>query len=153
MSSIDRREEILSRLMTIFEEMPGILRVYRNVEDVSAKERPAILMHDASEETSDIGSRPNGAMKDFFKLSPQIYIILGNRATVVGSQISEFRNSLVKRVWSDTILRDLVGIGRNRESDIRYHGCGLDTTTGETREARLQAMFEFTYLLDLNELP
>lgn len=152
MSEIDRREQILSRLMTIFDEMPGIVKTGRNVEDVSGRNRPAIIMHDAGEETADIANRPNGAKKNFMKLSPQIYIKLGDRKEIVGSRISEFRNSLVKSIWGDVILRDLVGIGRNKESDILYHGCGLDTSTGETREANLEIRFEFTYLLDLNEL-
>lgn len=153
MSEIDRREEILARLEVIFTEIPGIVKVGRNVDDVSGRARPAIIMHDAGEENADIGNRPNGAQKDFLSLSPQIYILLGNRSDIVGSQISQYRNYLVKRVWRDAVLRDLVGIGRNKESDILYHGCGLETTAGETREARLEVRFVFTYLLDLAELP
>lgn len=152
MSEIDRREQILSRLMTIFDETPGIVKAARNKEDVSGRARPAVIMHDAVEDFVDIGNRPNGAIKTFLNLSPQIYILLGDRSDVVGSRVSEFRNVLVKAIWSDGILRELVGISRNKESDIRYHGCGLDTTTGETREARLEIRFEFTYLLDLHEI-
>lgn len=152
MSSIDRREEILNRLMAIYDGIPGIVKTGRNVEDVSGKDRPAIIMHDAVEEAADMQNRPIGAKKDFMKLNPQIVLILGNRAQIVGSQISEFRKLLIKLIWEDTILRELVGIPRNKESDIRYHGCTLETTTGETREARLEVRFEFTYLLDVAEL-
>jgi hypothetical protein len=144
----DVREQILSRLMTIFEEVPGILTAARNREDVSGKARPAIIMHDAAEDTSDLSNRPRRVTKDEMVLSPQIYILLGDKADVVGSKVSEFRNWLVNLVWTDSILKDLTG----GNGDIRYTGCGLDTTTGETREARLEVRFEFTYVLDAAEL-
>lgn len=146
---IDRREEILARIRVILEEVPGVKRAARNREDVSGKDRPALIMHDAVEETADFPGRPRKTFsKDVMKLLPQIYILLGDRSEVVGSKVSELRSALVPLIWQDQQLKDLVG----SNGFIRYMGCGLDTTTGETREARLELKFEFEYTLDAAEL-
>ncbi len=151
---IDRREQILSRLMDIFQTIPGISKVYRNREDVTGRAGPTIILHDANEETADIGGRPQGAVvtKDYINLNPQIYILLGDKSEIVGSRVSELRRLLIVAIWSDSQLQEITGVHRNKESEIRYHGCGLDTATGEAREARLEVRFTFTYLLDVKEL-
>jgi len=146
---VDRREQILQRLGVIFSEVPGINKIARNAQDITGRSEPAIVMHDASESSSDLSNRPpHFTPKDQMVLSPQIFILLGDRSTIVGTRVSDFRNSLVKLIWTDSQLRDLCG----HNGDIRYMGCALNTETGETREARLEVNFEFTYMLDCAEL-
>lgn len=149
---LDRREQILARLRVIIEEVPGIRSAGRNRDDVQGRSRPAILMHDAAEDTAALSNRPSGRntknTKDLMTLSPQLYVMLGATADLVGGLISDFRRQLIPLVWTDAQLWDLVG----GNGDIRYLGCGLDTTTGESREARLEVKFEFTYMLDCKEL-
>jgi hypothetical protein len=55
---------------------------------------------------------------------------------------------LLPLIWTDGILKNLVG----NNGDIKYTGGGLDTSTGETREAVLEVRFEFHYMLDMQEL-
>lgn len=150
---IDRREAILARLMEIFSEVPGIKTAARNREDVSGGKstRPAIIMHDGAESTSGLNNRPLRSPHDMMVLTPQIFILLGDRSSVVGTDVSQYRSTLIPIIYGDSILRNLIGGGRGA-GDIHYTGCGLDTTTGETREARLEVNFEFTYTLDINEL-
>lgn len=145
---IDRREEILARLRIIIEDVPGVREVARNREDISAARRPAIILHDAAESSSGLNARPRFAPNDMIVLTPQIFILLGERTEVVGSKISEFRDPLIKLIYTDAILKDLV----SSQGDIHYTGCGLDTTQGENREARLEVSFEFTYPLKMAEL-
>lgn len=149
----DRREQILARLEAIFGTISGVAKTGRNVEDVTGKSRPAIIMHDASESSTDLSERPPGqngrvVPKDYMILSPQIAILLGDRAEVVGTRVSAMRSALVKAIWTDSQLASFLG----NKGDIRYTGCGLETQPGETREARLLVNFEFTYFLDCAEL-
>lgn len=148
---IDRREAILAQLMAIFAAVPGILRVGRNMEDVSAAYRPAIVMHDAAESSEQLSGRPRQSPKDLMVLSPQIYLLLGARQSVVGSEVSALRALIIPAIYNDLTLLDLIG-ARRGNGDIHYTGCGLDTTPGENREARLELSFDFTYVLDIREL-
>ena len=148
----DRREEILARLETIIAEVPGVVKTARNIEDVSGgiASRPAIILHDTVEEPSIESRRPRGATKELMILKPQIFILWGDRASLVATKVNEVRRSLVNLIWTDSILKDIVG--SSTDADILYRGCGLDTFSGETREAKMLVNFEFIYLLDAKEL-
>jgi hypothetical protein len=148
----DRREEILARLEAIIAVVPGAIKTARNVEDVSggAAYRPAIILHDATEEPLEMPNRPRGATKNLVILKPQIFILWGDKARLVATKVNEVRRSLINLVWTDSILREI--IGSSRDADIKYGGCGLDTYTGESREAKMLVNFDFIYLLDAEEL-
>jgi len=147
----DRREEILARLRMILETVPGIKKAARNLEEISGSDRPAIVMHDAAESDAGLANRLPKSKNDMMVLSPQIYILLGARALVVGSKISELRMAVLPVILKDEQLQELTG-GSRGNGDIHYTGCGLDTTSGENREARLELSFEFTYPLLMTEL-
>jgi hypothetical protein len=151
---LDRREQILQRLEYIFTTIPAVTKTARNREDVSGKSRPAILLHDAAEDVVDLGERPATATKDFVTMSPQIMVLLGAPAGDVGTQIAAFRASIIPAVLLDTQLRSLCAaqLPHGGGGRVRYMGCLLDTTTGETTEARLELKFELTYLMDPAEL-
>lgn len=146
---IDRREEILDRLRVIGSEVPGILDSIRNTETISGTARPVVVVHDASEDTSGLAQRNARFFpKDLIQMTPQTFILLGARRLIVGTKVNELRRQFIQLVWTDSQLKALCGTN----GDIRYTGCGLDTSEGETREARLQLNFEFTYVLDVREL-
>lgn len=146
---IDRREQILARIRVIFDSVPGVSSASRNREDVSGGARPALFLNDQDEEEVDLGRRPGRRnTKTMMSLAPQILLLLGARSDVVGTSVSQFRASVISLIWKDDTLWDLVG----QNGDIRYTGCVLDTTAGGTREAQLEVKFEFTYVLDANEL-
>jgi hypothetical protein len=147
----DRREEILARLEDIFPTITGVMKTGRNVEDVSGgiNYRPAIIMHDAAEEAVEWSNRPLGTVKELMALKPMILILWGDRTKIVATRVNELRRELIKQIWTDSILREIIG---HKPCDIKYTGCGLDTFSGETREARMQLGFDFIYLLDTNEL-
>lgn len=148
----DRREGILARLVEIFSTgIPGVVTAARNRTEVSGKNRPALFIHDAAEDEIDfVGrpGRPNHTTKNMMSLTPQIYILIGEKSDVVGTRVSEMRRAVIAAIWNDDQLWNLVGA----TGDIRYTGCGLDTSAGESREARLEVNFVFTYMLDVNEL-
>jgi hypothetical protein len=147
---LDRRESILARLDAIFADLPAVVFAGRNREEVSGKRRPAIIMHDAAEEGQHLASN-NAARKaqaDMVVLSPQIYIMLGAPSALVGTYVNEFRVIVIAAIWTDATLKSLVG----QQGDISFIGCGLETTQGETREARMEIKFEFKYPLIIDEL-
>ena len=148
---MDRRELILVRLLVILQGIPGVTLGARNRGSVSGKAQPALVMHDAVEEATEISYSREGvhyAYKALMRLSPQIYILLGNPSDVIGSDVSAMRQLLVPAIWTDPTLRGYCG----SNGDVRYIGCGLTTETGETREARLDVKFEFIYVLSASEL-
>ena len=51
--SVDRREQILARLVEIMKTVPGIDNVYRNQGDISDSARPASRVFDGGESLSD----------------------------------------------------------------------------------------------------
>lgn len=146
----DRREDILSRIRDILEEVPGIVRAGRNVEDVSggASARPAAILYDGSEDNADYSGRPKFSPKDYVTMTPQIVILLGARSEAVGTRVNDIRRLLIPLVYQDATIKQLC----TPAGDITYRSGALDTSTGETREARFEIRFDITYLMDSREM-
>lgn len=146
----DRREAILVRLREILEETPGIVRVGRNVDDVSGgvSRRPAALLYDGAEENADYEGQARFCPKDYITMTPQIVINLGARSETVGTRVNDIRRLLIPLVYKDATLKSLCTAAGN----IKFRNGGLDTAQGESREARYELTFEFTYLSDTREM-
>jgi len=147
---MDRREAILSRIRDILPQVPGIVRAGRNVEDVSGgvAARPAAILYDGAEENADYEGRPKFSPKDYITMTPQIIILLGARSENVGTKVNDIRRLLIPLIYKDETLKSLCTTAGN----IKFQSGGLDTAQGETREARYEIKFEFTYLSDTREM-
>lgn len=148
----DRREEILDRLEFLISQVPGVMKWGRNIEDVSGgiNYRPAIILHDGTEEGLEWANKPRGSIAELMSLKPEIIILWGDKAALVATKVNELRRNLIHLIWTDSELRGM--LGASQDCDIHLSGSGLETYQGESREARMLISFEFIYLLAAKEL-
>ena len=146
---IDRREMILSRLLEIAGSTEGIAGAFRNRDEISEKQRPAIVILDADEvaDDADPGSRPARSPRRV-AMTPEIYILLGAKPEELGSVINALRARFVKSVLGDSQLGSIVGTN----GDIRYEGCATALARGRSMEGEMGVSFSFTYVLRPEEL-
>jgi hypothetical protein len=145
----DRREMILTRLLEIARSVEGIITAFRNKDEISEKQRPAIVILDADEAANDADptSRPARSPRRI-SVTPEIYILLGAKPEDLGTAINVLRARLVKAVLTDTSL--LAILGSNGEA--RYEGCATALARGRTMEGEMGVSFSFTYVLRPEEL-
>ena len=131
---IDRREMILSRLLEIAGSTQGIVAAFRNKDEISEKQRPAIVILDADEaaDDADPSSRPSRAPRRV-AMTPEIYILLGAKPEDLGTAINRLRARFVKAVLGDAQLSLIVG----SNGDIRYEGCATALARGRSMEGEM----------------
>lgn len=150
---MDKREAILSQLVTICGGVEGVNAVDRNRLDVSEMLRPAVIVLDGTERLA-LRQPPSTAsatvsQKQYMDLAPQIIIALrGNSGGEAGSLASLFRNRVLTAVLNDTTLRTSV----TANGGIRYDGCVVPPPDAEAREYRIDLNLVFTYVFSLSEL-
>src|SRR5882724_4894146 len=143
--SRDRREEILARLVDLLKLLPGPQKVYRNRSQLSASQRPAIVVLDGDE---------SGTVRDFalgrplsspniMRMSPQICLMAAGGPDVVGTVLNTLRLIVIPAVLSDGPLSDFVGT----TGGIQYQGCTTDLARGRTIEGEMILNFEIHYAL------
>ena len=145
----DRREMILTRLLEIAVGVDGIVAAFRNKDEISEKQRPAIVILDADEaaDDTDPGSRPARSPRRV-AMTSEIYILLGAKPEELGSVINALRARFVKSVLGDSQLGSIVGTN----GDIRYEGCATALARGRSMEGEMGVSFSFTYVLRPEEL-
>ena len=145
----DRRELILVRLLEIAKGIEGIAGAFRNRDEISEKQRPAIVILDADEaaDDADPASRPARSPRRV-AMTPEIYILLGAKPEELGSVINAVRARFVKSVLRDSQLGSIVGTN----GDIRYEGCATALARGRSMEGEMGVSFSFTYVLRPEEI-
>ena len=145
----DRREMILTRLLEIAVGVEGIVAAFRNKDEISERQRPAIVILDADEaaDDADPASRPSRAPRRV-AMTPEIYILLGAKPEDLGTAINRLRARFVKAVLGDAQLSLIVG----SNGDIRYEGCATALARGRSMEGEMGVSFSFTYVLRPEEL-
>ena len=145
----DRREMILTRLLEIAVGVEGIVAAFRNKDEISERQRPAIVILDADEaaDDADPASRPSRAPRRV-AMTPEIYILLGAKPEDLGTAINSLRARFVKAVLGDAPLSLIVG----SNGDIRYEGCATALARGRSMEGEMGVSFSFTYALRPEEL-
>ena len=145
----DRREMILARLLVIAKGIDGIAAAFRNRDEISEKQRPAIVILDADEaaDDSDPSGRPSRSPRRV-AMTPEIYILLGSKPEDLGTAINALRARLVTAVLTDDQLISLVG----SNGDIRYEGCATALARGRSMEGEMGVSFSFAYVLRPQEL-
>jgi hypothetical protein len=144
----DLREAILARLAVVLGGVEGVKAVGRNVLDVPGIARPALILHDGSEEFFDKPDQERRSRAQRMELTPAIFVLVGADAVNVGSLLNTYRARVVPAVLGDAELSLLV----NRNGEIRYHGCERHPATPESKEGRLELTFVFTYVFRPTDL-
>jgi len=145
----DRRELILMRLLEIARGIEGVTSAFRNRDEISEKQRPAIVILDADEAADDADpvSRSSRAPRRV-AMTPEIYILLGAKPEDLGNAINILRARFVKAVLTDAQLGSTVGTN----GDVRYEGCATALARGRSMEGEMGVSFSFTYVLRPEEL-
>lgn len=146
---MDRREDILARLLVITSGISGVTRAYRNKDEIPETSRPAIVILDGDEAANDgdPDRRPATAPRRI-TMTPEIYILLAGTPAEVGTDINLIRARFVHAVMTDATLIALTldGVG------IRYEGCATGLARGRSMEGEMGLSFGFTYVLRPAEL-
>jgi hypothetical protein len=141
----DRREEILARLVEIAGAIPGARNVYRNRLKLTASLRPAIVVLDGDEVGTvgefALGSAPN--RPSIMQVNPLIYLMAGDNAATIGSDMSGLRLPMIQAVLADSALQEIT----TNTGGIQYQGCTMDLGQGQTTEATLILSFSLHYPL------
>lgn len=147
---MDRREGILVRLVEIAASIEGVLLAGRNLDAVSERNRPAVLIFDADEqvETPATGAGRSAAGASIVAMSPEILLVLGETAAAVGSSMNAIRAALIKAILSDSELLSLCGTN----GSIRYEGLATGLSRGRNMEGEMGFAFSFRYPLIVTEL-
>jgi hypothetical protein len=149
----DRREEILSRLFEILDDVPGLSAVYRNCADPNEAKMPAAVVFDADEEIADPQPRVSGrgdaaTTLQFVTMRPEVYILLSARAADAGTRLNELRARIYKAVVTDAALISLV----ETNGKITLEACRSGFAVGRAMSAELKMEFGFTYVLRTSDL-
>jgi hypothetical protein len=145
----DRRELILVRLLEIAKGIEGIAGAFRNRDELSEKQRPAIVILDADEAADDADptTRPSRSLRRV-AMTPEIYILLGAKPEDLGTAINALRARFVRAVLGDAQLASIV----STNGAIRYEGCATALARGRSMEGEMGVSFSFTYVLRPEEL-
>jgi len=140
---VDRREDILARLLEIAKGVRGIKNAYRNKDALSEDKRPAIVILDADEtaDEADPPGRPAHAPRRV-NMNPEVYISLAGTPDEVGTELNGFRAAFLKAVFADATLKALT---LDREG-ITYEASATGLARGRKMEGELGISLTFTYL-------
>ena len=148
---IDRREQILARLLVIATGIPGITTAVRNkFGGLNETDLDAIAICDGEEqgdERDPENTRPTNAPRRIVMM-PSIEISAAGPPETVGTTINGYRAKLVKGICSDATLISLC----TDRTGIRYLGCQSGAGLGSTMDANMVLQFAFTYRLFPDEL-
>jgi hypothetical protein len=148
---IDRREQILARLVEIMETIPAVGAVYRNNPDPNEGRMPAIIVFDADEEIAplpDTARYKGSTAPQVMVMRPEIYILLSARAADAGTRLNELRARIYKAVVTDEALSDIVGTNGRISLEAGRSGFAV----GRAMSSELKLEFGFTYVLQPSDL-
>lgn len=150
---MDRREIMLQRLLAVLQSIPGIKTCERNLDQVAASQRPAIIVIDAHEMV-DRGSllnltKPTNA-PTIVDMSPQIILSLSGTKGQddVGTQLNNYRVQILAAVLKDPTMQSLL----SPNGTITYEGCGTSIARGGKIEGEMGINLCFHYPLIPEEL-
>jgi len=165
---VDRREQILKRLLVILQSLtmfgtvgttgPPVRLVARNYKLSDYSNTPALLLMDGTETVPDpapVRARPDaippGVAQSIARMYPQMFVVLDDRTPAnlnSGEDINAWRAALIILLGNDTVLRGLVtGSGK-----VDYLGTETDYQTGSTMDGRGQLNIAIDYPVSMDEL-
>jgi hypothetical protein len=145
----DTREVLLARLVAVCGAVEGVNAVGRNVLDVAALARPAVIVQDGIEQMRDLANGARYSEVGRMELSPAVTVFVRAGGGVdPGGLMSLYRSRVVMAVLTDAEL--IAATGRN--GGIRYEGCTAMAPDAETKEHRIDLNFVFAYAWKLDDL-
>ena len=100
----DPREAILNQLFYLASEIPGVVEAARNAPDVPNIKRPAIIVHDGTEQLENKPDSERRSRVQLNTLRPVIAILVSIESASLGTQLNAFRALLLTSVTNDPIL-------------------------------------------------
>lgn len=147
---MDKREDILVRLLAVCRTVVGVAKVVRNEQVTDDWDFPALILLDADEEADDAAfgrNRPPQAPK-LVTMTPELYVILGEVPEAVGTELNRLRVRILKAVLTDAELAAIVGTN----GEIRYESCATGLVRGRQIIGEMGLVFAFVYLLEPTKL-
>ena len=147
---MDKREQVLQRLLAVATGIAGVKSAVRNQDELSEHKRPAIAVFD-SDETIDetvVRSDHPGRAPELIVMAPEVLILLGSTPQTVGPMLNTLRASLIKAVLTDAQLIALTG----PNGRVRYIGCSTHLGHGRSMEGSMAVHFSFAYVLRAEQL-
>jgi hypothetical protein len=152
--SVDKRELILSRLLTILEtvDITGVT-IHRDRAEFEEAELPVVVLLDGSETAAvAAGQRGAGRAPQVMMMTPQVFYVPvpseNNRNEGIPAKLSEARIKIIKAILQDGPLADLQG----SNGYIEYRGTVTDMQTGAEVTGQMQLEFALTYTFDPTRL-
>jgi len=143
---IDKREQILARILVTLGTVQVGVKAHRNRTDVPESQRPCFLLFDGDEEASPQDATRHAQFFRRVTLGPEIWILLG-ATEGVGSQLNALRVKILNALLFDTTLKDLL-----LDDEIVYEGCHSALEEGRRIEGSMVVRIAFTYLLRPSDL-
>ena len=147
---MDKREQILQRLVEVAAAVPGVTTAVRNRDEISERARPAIAVFDGDETADERADQQGhgGRAPNIVEMTPEVMILLGATPATVGSTLNVLRALLVKGTLTDAQLNSLVG----PNGRVRYAGCSTQLGHGRSMEGFMAVHFAFSYVLRPEQL-
>jgi len=143
---MDRREQVIARLVVIAAGVPGIVAALRNVDTLSERQRPGFVIFDGDEA---VELPPPGRQgPSMVTMTPEIALALGDKSESVGTALNTLRAAFLKAALTDTTLRGIVG----PNGRIHYAGCASAFARGRTMEGEMGISLSIEYPLNPAEL-
>ena len=147
---MDKREQILQRLVAVAGGIPDVKTAVRNQDEISEHKRPAIAVFDSDETADEAAERHDhpGRAPNLVTMIPEVLILLGAPPVSVGSALNALRAKLIKAVLTDAQLITLAG----PNGRVRYAGCSTHLGHGRSMEGSMAVHFSFAYVLRPDQL-
>ena len=151
---MDRREQILLRLLAILETVPGMKAVARDRGGLPPEKRPGLILLDADEEAGEPPHQGTGRLTlapNLVTMVPEIYIVMDIREPPnekIGEDMNALRVVILKSIFNDAPLQTLLGTN----GSIRYLGCETDMASGRSMEGQMHIRTAYRYVLRPSEL-
>lgn len=146
---MSKREDILARLVVVCSGIEGVVLCARNRDEISDRQKPAIIIMDADEAAIEgEPKRANAAGPQIISMTPEIYILLSGEPATVGTELNAMRVALLSAVLNDATLRTITG----PNGAIRYEGCATGLSRGRSMEGEMGVSLSFQYPFNPNNL-
>lgn len=136
---MSKREEILARLVVVGASIEGVVMCARNRDEITDRQRPAIIIMDADEVA--IEGEPKKPGPQIISMTPEIYILLSGAPETVGTELNALRALLLSAVLNDATLQTITGAN----GSIRYEGCATGLARGRSMEGEMGVSLSFQY--------
>ncbi len=146
---MDKREDVLVRLLAICRTVVGVQVVERNKQIGSDWNLPAISLFDGDEEASedfDPGHPPRTPA--LVTMAPELFVRLGDTPDGVGTELNRMRARILKAILTDAELVTIVG----SNGQIRYEACATSLARGREILGEMGLVFRVVYVLTPSEL-